>query len=160
MNKFIKLKDKINNLSDFKFILLSVILCMLLHCIFSLFYSILNISDSSIGGPLLDSLDSVYIIISAILIGPLIETGMLIIIVKVLRKFIKYDILNWVIVSLIFTFLHNYSIYYMTFILPGSFIFNYAYIFYKNKKLSIYWIMAIIHILCNSISILINYIIT
>ena len=156
MNKFIKLKDKINNLSDFKFILLSVILCMLLHCIFSLFYSILNISDSSIGGPVLDS---VYMIISAILIGPLIETGILILIVKVLRKFIKYDILNWVIVSLIFTLLHNYSIYYMTMIIPGSFIFNYAYIFYKNKKLSIYWIMAIIHILCNSIAILINYII-
>ena len=156
MNKFIKLKDKINNLSDFKFILLSVILCMLSHCIFILFYSILNISNSSIGGPVIDS---VYMIISAILIGPLIETGILILIVKVLRKFIKYDLLNWVIVSLIFTFLHNYSIYYMIVILPISFIFNYAYIFYKNKKLSIYWIMAIIHILCNSISILLNYII-
>lgn len=152
MNKFEKIKEKINNLSDFKFILLSVLLCEISDLIFTFIFNVFNITDLIISGPNLEEYSLLVNIVDVIILTPLIETGILILIIKILRKFIKNDILNWLIVSLIFAGLHNYSIYYILIIIPSGFIFNYAYIFYKTKNLSIYWVMVIIHMLCNLIA--------
>ncbi|MBM7835981.1 CPBP family glutamic-type intramembrane protease [Clostridium sardiniense] len=152
MSKFETFKDRINELSDFKFILLSVLLCEISDSIFIFIFNLFNVTDSMISGPNTNEYSFLFIFSDIIILGPLFETGLLILMIRILRKFIKDDLLNWLMVSLIFAGLHNYSIYYILIIVPTAFIFNYAYIFYKSKKLSIYWVMAIIHILCNLIA--------
>lgn len=154
LNKFEEIKEKINNLSDFKFILLSVLLCEISDLIITFILNIFNITDSIVSGPNLDEYSLLFNVFDVIILTPLIETGILILIIKLIGKFIKSDFLNWLIVSLIFAGLHSYSIYYILIIVPTAFIFNYAYIFYKSKNLSIYWIMVIIHMLCNFIALI------
>ncbi len=94
----------------------------------------------------------VFIWISSILIGPIIESVLLVFLIKVLKN--KFHILKkvklFIIATVIFTILHYYSFIYIMLVFPNCLIIIYSYMYYKPKKLSSFKIMLFVHMVINT----------
>ncbi|MEG2993742.1 MAG: CPBP family glutamic-type intramembrane protease [Bacilli bacterium] len=142
-----KTLDYVNNLSTKKFITLSVLLGVISTIPFSIIGILFNIPFNGI------EIDNNFMYIYIIIIGPIIESIFIIIITKIVGIFTKNKFTITIITAVIFACNHTYSlIYIFTVFIPGL-TFVYAYMIYdnKDKKLSSFWIMTIIHMIYNLI---------
>ncbi|MEG2787003.1 MAG: CPBP family glutamic-type intramembrane protease [Romboutsia sp.] len=140
-----KTLDYVNNLSTKKFITLSVLLGVISTIPFSIIGILFNIPFNGI------EIDNNFMYIYIIIIGPIIESIFIIIITRIVGIFTKNKFTITIITAVIFACNHTYSlIYIFTVFIPGL-TFVYAYMIYdnKDKKLSSFWIMTIIHMIYN-----------
>lgn len=142
-----KALDYINNLSTKKFITLSVLLGVISTIPFSIISILFDIPFNGI------EIDDNFMYIYIIIIGPVIESIYIIIITKIIGIFTKNKFIITLITAVIFACNHTYSLIYIFTVFIPSLIFVYAYMIYdnKDKKLSSFWIMTIIHMIYNLI---------
>lgn len=142
-----KALDYINNLSTKKFITLSVLLGVISTIPFSIISILFDIPFNGI------EIDDNFMYIYIIIIGPVIVSIYIIIITKIIGIFTKNKFIITLITAVIFACNHTYSLIYIFTVFIPSLIFVYAYMIYdnKDKKLSSFWIMTIIHMIYNLI---------
>lgn len=148
-----------SKLTDNQYIILAVILSLLSGALIQvLLYTIFpNIKfNSGINSLLSESIG--FKIIFMCIVVPIIESGLIIFIIFILKSIhIKNKVYLLIITTTIFSLTHSYSILYIICVLPLCFILIYSYLFYKSKKLSNLKIMLYIHILNNVLALFLNY---
>ncbi|MPQ44435.1 type II CAAX prenyl endopeptidase Rce1 family protein [Clostridium tarantellae] len=156
MIAYIKKNQK--RLTDIQYILLAVILAFLTQIIFHLFAIIFFKDSIDLSSPFVDQSIG-FMMIYGCIIAPALESLFIIFIIWILRKIfrVKKKIYLLIITSIIFTSLHNYSLYYMFCIFPVCTIIIYSYLFYKPKNLSSFKIMFYVHVLINIFALALNY---
>ncbi|AQS08278.1 CAAX amino terminal protease self- immunity [Clostridium saccharobutylicum] len=99
-----------------------------------------------------------FVFISGCIIGPIIESFFIIFLIWILKTklHIKKKSHLLLITSAIFALLHYYSIIYIISVFPGCFIIVYSYLCYAPKKLSSFTVMLLVHIIGNSIEIMLS----
>lgn len=151
-----KIEDK---LTDSQYIILTVILSILSGVLIQvLVYTIFSNIKFNLGINSLLSESIGFKIIFMCIVGPIIESGLIIFIIFILKSIhIKNKVYLLIITTIIFSLTHSYSLLYIIIILPSCFILIYSYLFYKSKKLSNFKIMLYIHILNNTLGVCFNY---
>lgn len=148
------LKTYINKLNTLSFIIFSSFLAWLSTIPFYLLAYFINYNDNSF----FDSNTSIHIIfISCTLLGPLIESVLILFIIKITKKIFKKNTPAIILSCIIFSSLHyTYGYLHVLAILVPSFIFISSYIFYetRNKYINSFIILTIIHGLYNLYSLL------
>ncbi|WP_353954715.1 type II CAAX prenyl endopeptidase Rce1 family protein [uncultured Clostridium sp.] len=90
-------------------------------------------------------------IIFASIVGPIIESFLIIGLINLSKKIIKSKFKYSLLVALIFALLHYYSLIYIFCVIPSAIIMVFSYTYYKPKKLSPFWILTLIHMINNFI---------
>lgn len=148
-----KLNIYINKLSTFKFIILSSVIAYISTIPFSIIASYINY-DVGFNEEL--ELPLVFSIFIAIFLVPIIESGIILLIIRGFSKIFKNK-LNIVFMSaIVFSCFHYYSLIYIFAIFIPSYIFIGSYLFYKpkDKHFNPITVMTSIHMLYNLYNIL------
>lgn len=148
----------LNKLNDIQFVILMTIGSKVLVIIMGLFACIYEKYIGKINTPSQFSYKATYIeILYAIFLAPIIESIMLIIIMKILELKIKKESIVIIITAMIFGYLHSYSLFFeLTMAMPGI-IYCYSYKYYKPKHHSPFFIMLAIHSLFNFLAVVATY---
>lgn len=148
-----------NKLTDNQYIILAVIASILSGALIQVmvFKAFPNINIGlGINSLLYESI--VFKIIFMCIVGPVIESGLIIFIIFILKLIhIKRKVSLLIITTIIFSLTHSYSLLYIITILPSCFILIYSYLFYESKKISNFKIMLYIHVLNNTLALILNY---
>ncbi|MEG0844329.1 MAG: CPBP family glutamic-type intramembrane protease [Terrisporobacter sp.] len=148
-----------NKLTDNQYIIFAVIASILSGAliqiiVFKVFPNI-NI-DLGINSLLDESI--AFKVVFMCIVGPVIESGLIIFIIFILKLIhIKRRVYLLIITTIIFSLTHSYSLLYIITMLPSCFILIYSYLFYESKNLSNFKIMLYIHILNNTLALILNY---
>ncbi|MGU8394493.1 CPBP family glutamic-type intramembrane protease, partial [Clostridium perfringens] len=110
----------------------------------------IKLGGKFIGSNLINESVSVRIIFASI-VGPIIESFLIIGLINLSKKFIKSKFKYSLLVALIFSLLHYYSLIYIFCVIPSAIIMVFSYTYYKPKKLSPFWILTLIHMINNFI---------
>jgi hypothetical protein len=155
MNNF---KIYINKLNTLHFIVFSSFLAYISTIPFSIISYLINYNDNfNVFFSNSTILNFILFIFFAVLFGPLIESILIIFIIKIINKFFRNNTLTIMLSSTIFSGLHyNYGYLHVLALLIPSLIFIYAYFFYeqKNKYVNPFIILTTIHSLYNLYNIL------
>lgn len=149
----------LNKLNDIQFVILMTICSKCLVISMGLFGYVYEKCIGKINIPSRFSGKGTYIeILYAIFLGPIIESLLIIIIMKILELKIKKQSIVFIITAMIFGYLHGYSLFFeLTMAIPGL-VYCYSYKYYKPKHLSPFFIMTSIHVLFNFLSMIATYI--
>lgn len=145
-----KILDYINNLSEGKFIALSLLVAL----IFTVPFTFFNVYSNNIyGGPQFSrNMSFGWVSFANIIITPILESILIVIVSKLIGQATDNKFMITFITSLLFLGAYNYSIVYAIITFITFFIFVSAYILYKNnKRLNSFSIMVIIHLAYNLI---------
>lgn len=149
------LNEKVNKLDDIKYIILMGILA---RSIPFLFLPLMNLYEKYIGKigrcSVLDIDNKILLLLLEGIIGPIFESYIIILIIKILQRRFKNKLNVLLITSIIFSFMHYYSILYMIIIFIPGLIFIYSYMYYKPKHFSSFFIMTSVHAIFNLIALL------
>lgn len=138
-------------LMDFLFIISMVALILLIDVVLGQLIDIyIKLGGKFIGSNLINESVSVRIIFASI-VGPIIESFLIIGLINLSKKFIKSKFKYSLLVALIFALLHYYSLIYIFCVIPSAIIMVFSYTYYKPKKLSPFWILTLIHMINNFI---------
>lgn len=150
MNKLI---TYINKLNSFKFIILASLLSYISTIPFTLISFYLNNTNKFNG---YTELSLIINILIAIFLVPIVESGVILVIINVVSKFIKNKINIMFISAIFFSCLHYYSLIYIFAVFIPSLMLTYSYLIYKPKNVHLkpIAIMTIIHSLYNFYNIL------
>ncbi|EGT3620957.1 MULTISPECIES: type II CAAX prenyl endopeptidase Rce1 family protein [Clostridium] len=136
---------------DFLFIIPMVALILLIDVVLGQLIDIyIKLGGKFIGSNLINESVSVRIIFASI-VGPIIESFLIIGLINLSKKFIKSKFKYSLLVALIFSLLHYYSLIYIFCVIPSAIIMVFSYTYYKPKKLSPFWILTLIHMINNFI---------
>lgn len=156
MNKLI---TYINKLNSFKFIISASLLSYISTILFTLISLYLNNITKLDVNTVLDVNTELPLAINlfiAIFLVPIIESGIILVIINLINKFIKNKVHLLLISAILFSCLHYYSLIYILAVFIPSLIFIYSYLIYKSKNVYLKAIamMTIIHSLYNFYNIL------
>lgn len=145
-----------NKLNDGQYILLAVISSLVIERGLQIFIDIYESRWGNINQPDLGS--NVYRILYSCIVGPFIESILIIFLIDILKKIFKIKTNMCIILAstMFFSCMHCYSIIYPILIFPSAFIIIYSYIGYRPKKLTPFLVMLLVHIIKNSLVVLIN----
>ena len=134
-------------LMDFLFVISMVALILLIDVVLGQLKDIyIKLGGKFIGSNVINESVSVRIIFASI-VGPIIESFLIIGLINLSKKFIKSKFKYSLLVALIFALLHYYSLIYIL----CAIIMVFSYTYYKPKKLSPFWILTLIHMINNFI---------
>lgn len=146
MQKFI---DFINDLSTKSFILISVTV----GCVFTIPFNFINmyLNRNPGGQEIFNSMSILGVFLLNVIIGPIIESYLIIFITKLIGKFTKNKIKITIITAMLFACAHGYSYEYILLSFIPSLTLVYSYDLYdnRNRKISSFLIMTIVHGLYN-----------
>ncbi|RDU24335.1 CPBP family glutamic-type intramembrane protease [Anaerosacchariphilus polymeriproducens] len=147
---------RVREISDVKFILLSVLICFIFNYLFIYIAGLfgINITDEIYIKDY--NSFSIFMFILITFIGPGIETILLVYLVKIAKIIIKRNYIVAVLISIIFGALHYHSISYMLIASGIGYIYIFSYMFYPNKRFTSYKILFLIHSIYNCISYITN----
>ncbi|MCX0420142.1 CPBP family glutamic-type intramembrane protease [Clostridium perfringens] len=135
----------------FVFIISMVALILLIDVVLGQLIDIyIKLGGKFIGSNLINESVSVRIIFASI-VGPIIESFLIIGLINLSKKIIKSKFKYSLLVALIFALLHYYSLIYIFCVIPSAIIMVFSYTYYKPKKLSPFWILTLIHMINNFI---------
>lgn len=138
-------------LMDFLFVISMVALILLIDVVLGQLRDIyIKLGGKFIGSNLINESLSVKIIFASI-VGPIIESFLIIGLINLSKKIIKSKFKYSLLVALIFSLLHYYSLIYIFCVIPSAIIMVFSYTYYKPKKLSPFWILTLIHMINNFI---------
>ncbi|ELC8424336.1 type II CAAX prenyl endopeptidase Rce1 family protein [Clostridium perfringens] len=136
-------------LIDFLFVISMVVLILLIDVVLGkLIDMYVKLGGKFIGTNLINESVSVRIVLASIL-GPIIESFLIIGLINLSKKFIKSKFKYSLLVALIFAALHYYSLIYILSVIPSAIIMVFSYTYYKPQKLSSFWILTLIHMINN-----------
>ncbi|WP_029687890.1 CPBP family intramembrane glutamic endopeptidase [Thermoanaerobacter sp. A7A] len=157
MKIYRRIYNYLNNLSDYWYIVIMVILVCFIDVLIGMLAIIFNINFN---GPKFD-ISPIAMLILAGIVGPILETYLFQVVLLYLLSKINYlnnnKILLIIIASMIFGIGHHYSFSYIIFGFLAGLIFNYSYLIYKNKTMSSFAIVLSIHSIYNIIMIVLHY---
>lgn len=146
MIKFISnMQKKVN---DIQYIFVSSIIALLVQVVLQLLVSLW-----------VDEVTKTYfmqeskglILINIILLGPMIESVLLVLLIKLLKN--KLHMVNkkniFIVSTIIFSISHYYDLMYIFLVFPSCFVIIYSYLYYTPKKLSSFKVMLYVHIMIN-----------
>lgn len=140
----------INKLSACKFIIIASIVAYISVIPFTIIAYYINFTS---GLNIDETLPLFVNILIVDFFGPILESFLIIFIIKIVRKLFKKNVyITTFISAIIFSCFHTYGfLYILALIIPAN-IFIFSYLIYENKSkyLNSYAIMTIIHILYNS----------
>lgn len=138
-------------LMDFLFVISMVALILLIDVVLGQLRDIyIKLGGKFIGSNVINESVSVRIIFASI-VGPIIESFLIIGLINLSKKIIKSKFKYSLLVALIFALLHYYSLIYIFCVIPSAIIMVFSYTYYKPKKLSSFWILTLIHMINNFI---------
>lgn len=151
------MKEYIKKLNDVQYILLAVITSFLIEIPFKRLIYVYEKHVGNLGTQFAED-SRLYLFISGCIIGPILESFLIIFLIWILKNIfhIEKKLYLLLITSLIFASMHYYSIIYIIVIFPNCFIIVYSYLYYKSKKLSSFTVMLLVHIIQNTIEILLS----
>ena len=146
MIKFISnVQKKVN---DIQYIFLSSIIALLVQVILQLLVS-LCVDEVTKTYFMQESRG--FILINIILLGPMIESVLLVLLIKLLKN--KLHMVNkkniFIVSTIIFSISHYYDLMYIFLVFPSCFVIIYSYLYYRPKKLSSFKVMLYVHIMIN-----------
>lgn len=152
-----KIAEKTNHLKPPAYIIGMVLGTNLIMLLINVLLQMLHL-DQRIGGPDTARIGLFYSIFAGVLAGPVLESGVIALGVRLLRKAgIQNRSVLFLITWLLFSSLHTYSIAYMLLIAIPAAVIIFSYLYYWNPVLSPFWVMTLVHAGYNLVNLLINY---
>lgn len=140
-----KIAEKVNELKLPVYIAAMVFGTNFIMLLVSVLLQMLHL-DQRIGGPDTAVLGFSFSVILGVLAGPLLESGVIVLGVKLLKKLgIRNRDVQFIATLILFSLLHSYSIAYMILIAIPSAVIIFSYLYYRSPYLPPFWVMTLVH---------------
>ena len=137
-------------MNDIQYIFAASTIALLLQVVLQL---LVSLCEGYVGGTKTYFMgeSKAFILINIILLGPMIESVLLVLLIKLLKN--KFHIVKekniFIVSTIIFSISHYYDLMYIFLVFPSCFIIIYSYLYYRPKKLSSFKVMLLVHIMIN-----------